>query len=125
MILTPLTPHLAQQSQQNAPLRCLAQAADQIEERVDQRSIKSAHPFTDIIDLHQRFISPADGPRSHFYPVSSTYARLCFQRFGARGILLGFDRLMKENGEMWLYQLIEIDGQWIKCDLPPTKQLHR
>ncbi len=102
-----------------APLKSLARPFELSDGELGLKKQHLPHPFTDLIDLHQSILSPADGPRSHFHPVSSTFARSCFKRFGARGVLLGFDRLMRENSEMWLYPLIEIDEGWIKCDLPP------
>lgn len=106
-------------SNQNAhPLKCLARDFCKSSDKIEPFF---PHPVTDLIDIHQRIISPTDGPRSHFLPVSSTYLRACYKRFGALGILLGFDRLMRENSEKWVYRCTEIDNHLIKCDLPPEK----
>ena len=72
-----------------------------------------------MIDVHQKILSPADGPRSHFVPVSSTYARGALKRFGWGGLLLAFDRLMRENEEEWVYPPGERDGMVVKSDPIP------
>lgn len=70
-----------------------------------------------IIRFHQNVISPVDGPRSHFRPTSSRYMQLAIQRYGfIRGYLMGCDRLLRENGEEWVYNKVEIDGKVYKYD---------
>lgn len=59
------------------------------------------------IAFHQQVISPADGPRSHYYPSSSEYMLRAIQRYGfIPGYLLGCDRLLRENREEWIYPTI-------------------
>ena len=70
-----------------------------------------------IIDFHQQVISPVDGPRSHFRPTSSQYMRLAIHRYGfLKGYLMGCDRLLRENGEEWVYRTVEINGNIYKYD---------
>lgn len=70
-----------------------------------------------IIDFHQKVISPVDGPRSHFRPTSSQYMRLAMRRYGfLKGLIMGCDRLLRENEEKWVYRTIEIDGLTYKYD---------
>lgn len=58
-----------------------------------------------MIRFFQNFISPIDGPRSSFYPTSSQYALEAIQKYGVlMGIAIGCDRLMRENGEFWVYE---------------------
>ncbi|MBA3721303.1 MAG: membrane protein insertion efficiency factor YidD [Parachlamydiaceae bacterium] len=57
------------------------------------------------IRFHQEVISPADGPRSHFIPSSSQYTLDAMRKYGFfRGYLLGCDRLMRENNDLWIYR---------------------
>lgn len=64
------------------------------------------------IRFHQKVLSPADGPRSHFIPSSSAYTYNAITQYGLwRGFLLGADRLMRENGEAWLYP--KVDHEYI------------
>lgn len=57
------------------------------------------------IQFHQEVISPADGPRSNFIPSSSQYTLDGIRKYGFfKGCLLGFDRLMRENDDPWVYQ---------------------
>jgi len=68
-------------------------------------------PFAEtMICFHQRVISPADGPRSHFYPSSSQYMLDAMRKYGFfKGFLLGCDRLMRENSDPWVYTYIQLD----------------
>ena len=53
-----------------------------------------------VIRFHQTFLSPISGPRSHFRPTSSRYMQLAMKRYGfVQGLLMGLDRLMRENNE--------------------------
>lgn len=71
-----------------------------------------------MIGFHQKVISPADGPRSHFKPSSSQYTLDAIRRYGfGYGFLLGCDRLMRENNDPWVYPTITTpDGQVTKWD---------
>ena len=73
-----------------------------------------------MIEFHQSVISPADGPRSHFRPSSSTYARNAIDKYGfAKGFLLGCDRLMRENNDPWFYPKITTEEGTYKFDPVP------
>ena len=71
-----------------------------------------------LIAFHQDIISPADGPRSHFRPSSSQYALESIRTYGLfEGFLMGCDRLMRENDELWVYRIGYLpDGSPIKLD---------
>ncbi len=61
------------------------------------------------IRFHQEVISPADGPRSHFFPSSSQYALESIRKYGLlQGVAMGCDRLMRENSDDWVYRIILI-----------------
>ncbi|MGE3953695.1 MAG: membrane protein insertion efficiency factor YidD [Parachlamydiales bacterium] len=71
------------------------------------------------IRFHQKVISPIDGPRSHFVPCSSQYTLLAMKKHGFwQGYLMGCSRLLRENGEMWVYETKEVDGYTYKVDKP-------
>ncbi len=73
-----------------------------------------------MIWFHQELISPADGPRSHFFPSSSQYALEAIRKHGVlKGIPMGCDRLMRENSEEWVYRQIWHQQQWMKYDPVP------
>lgn len=73
-----------------------------------------------LIRFHQLVISPADGPRSHFYPSSSTYALQAINKYGFfKGYILGCDRLMRENEQEWVYPLIQVGEAQLKYDPVP------
>lgn len=71
--------------------------------------------------FHQEIISPADGPRSHFFPSSSQYTLEAMRRYGFfRGFVLGCDRLMRENPDPWVYKTIFLpNGEEIKYNPVP------
>lgn len=59
-----------------------------------------------MIRFHQKVISPADGPRSHFYPCSSQYTLNAMRKYGFfLGFSMGCDRLMRENKDPWIYRI--------------------
>jgi uncharacterized protein len=61
-----------------------------------------------MIRFHQEIISPADGPRSHFIPSSSQYTLNAMKKYGFfKGVMLGCDRLMRENDDPWVYRKIQ------------------
>jgi len=70
-----------------------------------------------LIVFHQKVISPADGPRSHFKPSSSQYMLEAIRKHGFfQGYIMGCDRLMRENKETWVYRTTVINGQIWKTD---------
>ncbi len=74
-----------------------------------------------VILFHQQVISPADGPRSHFIPSSSTYALQAIRRYGFfTGFCMGCDRLLRENSDPWIYPHITTrDGDILKWNPVP------
>lgn len=72
---------------------------------------------TAMIRFFQNYISPIDGPRSHYFPSSSQYTLLAIQKYGPlKGIPLGCDRLMRENSQMWVYETITTEDGLRKLD---------
>jgi len=72
-------------------------------------------PFAEAgIWFHQEIVSPADGPRSHFYPSSSQYTLEAMRQHGFfKGFLMGCDRLMRENPEDWVYPTVDRGRQGV------------
>lgn len=71
-----------------------------------------------MINFHQNVISPADGPRSHYFPSSSQYTKEAMAKYGFfKGFIMGCDRLMRENPEDWVYPTtVRPDGSVMKYD---------
>ncbi len=67
--------------------------------------------FADLtypIEFFQERISPIDGVRSHYRPSSSQYTKEAIRRYGLPwGVIMGCDRLMRENSDEWLYPPID------------------
>jgi len=74
-----------------------------------------------MIAFHQNVISPADGPRSHFIPSSSQYTLDAMRKYGFfQGVMMGCDRLMRENKDPWVYRWTRNGaGTLIKYDPVP------
>lgn len=78
-----------------------------------------AQAMEKAIWFHQNIISPVDGPRSHFKPSSSSYMLQAIYKHGFfKGYLMGCDRLLRENGDPWVYRTALIDHQLWKVDSP-------
>lgn len=97
--------------------------ADLITSFDQEKKASSSHNllsyFADeAIVFHQKVISPADGPRSHFHPSSSQYTRDAMHKYGVmKGYFMGCDRLMRENSEEWIYPVKTMpDGTVLKYD---------
>ena len=72
-----------------------------------------------MIRVHQKFVSPWDGPRSHFRPSSSQYTLLAMRRYGFfKGFMMGCSRLERENKDPWVYRTVEMAGFTFKEDIP-------
>ncbi len=57
-----------------------------------------------LIQGYQCYISPSNGPRSSYVPSSSQYTLEAMRCYGFYwGWLYGCDRLMRENGDPWIY----------------------
>jgi putative component of membrane protein insertase Oxa1/YidC/SpoIIIJ protein YidD len=83
----------------------------------------SFSPCLYLIRFHQQVISEADGPRSHFLPSSSEYARQAIVYWGAAtGFVLGCDRLLRENNDPWVYRKTKIRCGYIKWNPVPRPQ---
>jgi uncharacterized protein len=93
-----------------------ALATPPLEEETKERGL--ATRIADlVIDFHQNVISPVDGPRSHFRPSSSQYMRQAIYNYGfIKGFIMGCDRLLRENGEDWIYKKVEENGEIYKLD---------
>jgi len=94
---------------------------DLIEKSETPSKTKSMNPLFHIakgaIALHQNFISPVQGERSHFKPSSSEYTRQAIHKHGFfKGFIMGCDRLMRENDENWVYETKVIDERIWKFD---------
>lgn len=91
--------------------------------RIPKPPTVSFSPCLYLICFHQQVISEADGPRSHFVPSSSEYMRQAILYWGApMGIVLGCDRLLRENNEQWLYRTKKLRSGYFKYDPVPRPQ---
>lgn len=76
------------------------------------------HICEKMVTFYQRVISPTNGPRSSYLPSSSQYTKEAIVKYGVfKGIALGCDRLLRENGETWHYLIATTDtGEERKLD---------
>ena len=74
-----------------------------------------------VILFHHHVLTHISGPRSHFRPTSSQYMLEAIRKYGfVQGYLMGCDRLLRENGDAWVYRTKLIKGNLYKWD-PPKK----
>ena len=74
-----------------------------------------------IIRFHQNVLTNIDGPRSHFFPSSSQYTLESIQKNGfLKGFIMGCDRLLRENSDPWIYNIVYFEGRLLKWD-PSSK----
>lgn len=97
--------------------------ADLKYELVQEQSPSKFSPFIwlaeQVIRFHQTVISPADGPRSHFKPSSSSFMLQAIRKHGfLKGYIMGCDRLLRENKDPWIYRTTIINNQIWKTDFP-------
>ncbi len=70
-----------------------------------------------MIRFFQNYISPIDGPRSSYVPTSSQYALQAIEKYGFfKGVVVGCDRLLRENGQHWVYEVKDFEGLERKVD---------
>lgn len=103
----------------------LAQVASSHPEKEEEAYSLGVRVAEKVISFHQNVISPVDGPRSSFRPSSSAYMKQAMQIHGFwRGFLMGCDRLMRENGDPWVYRTVQSEGHLFKYDpVPPRGSL--
>jgi uncharacterized protein len=89
-----------------------------VEERIELSPL--AKTMEQIILFHQNVISPIDGPRSHYKPSSSGYMLEAIRKYDCiKGYIMGCDRLLRENGDLWVYRTTVDDNKIWKFDPPP------
>ncbi|NGX28337.1 MAG: putative membrane protein insertion efficiency factor [Candidatus Anoxychlamydiales bacterium] len=95
-----------------------------IKKEVNKKATIAGKIANKVIGFHQKFISPASGPRSNFRPTSSKYMELAIKRYGfLKGFTMGCDRLLRENSDPWVYKKIVIDNVEYKFD-PAFEEKH-
>ena len=88
------------------------------------RIYDGTHPGFIFIRFHQQYSTHIDAPRSHFIPSSSEYMRQAMSFYGAGvGFLYGCERLLRENGEEWLYPQIRTSDGLVKSNPVPRPRL--
>jgi putative component of membrane protein insertase Oxa1/YidC/SpoIIIJ protein YidD len=102
--------------------------ADLAKPLCEKNSTSSANSMGEtLIRFHQKVLSQADGPRSHFYPSSSEYMRQAIRYHGfLNGFFMGCDRLIRENDEAWIYRTYRTrDRDILKYDPVPKFAMDR
>lgn len=72
-----------------------------------------------VILFHHHVVTHIDDARSHYRPSSSTYMLEAIRQYGfIKGYIMGCDRLLRENGDPWLYRTKVVDDKLFKWDPP-------
>lgn len=70
-----------------------------------------------LVIFYQNHISAVGGTLCHFRPSCSEYTKQAIQKQGfVKGVLAGFDRLMRDNKEGWIYDTVEECNRTYKKD---------
>lgn len=78
--------------------------------------IRDMDPFSWMIRLYQRHISPINGGRCPMYPSCSRFAAQAVNEEGAKGLLMTFDRLLRCGRDLAHYPLIFRGGRVLHHD---------
>lgn len=91
-------------------------------EKVEKCSTPLLGPMAEyVISVHQDVVSPADGPRSNYFPTSSQYMLDAIRKYGIfQGVPMGCDRLMRENEDVWVYTTF-VDSRRNRVKYDPVK----
>jgi len=73
-------------------------------------------PFSWMIRLYQRYISPINGGRCPMYPSCSRFADQAVNEEGAKGLLMTFDRLLRCGRDLAGYPLVFHGGRVLRHD---------
>ena len=73
-------------------------------------------PFSRMIRLYQRHISPINGGRCPMYPSCSRFAAQAVEEEGAKGLIMTFDRLLRCGRDLEGYPLIFHGGRVLRHD---------
>ena len=84
-----------------------------------QKLSPMAHVAEKTILFHHNVLTHISGPRSHFRPTSSQYMLEAIRQYGfMKGYIMGCDRLLRENGDPWVYRTALIKDNLYKWDPP-------
>ncbi len=80
-------------------------------------SSKSARIGVYAIDWYKQNIASLNILQCDFYPTCSQYTKQAMQKYGfLKGWMMGCDRLMRCNHDLWVYPEVKVDGQLKKYD---------
>ncbi len=71
--------------------------------------------------VYRNVVSPVNGSNCPMYPSCSRFSRQAIDELGPMvGLLATFDRLHRCGHDLHFYQLVLLDGRWLRYD-PPTQ----
>jgi putative membrane protein insertion efficiency factor len=85
-------------------------------QREELREQAAVDPFSWMIRLYQRYVSPLRGARCPMYPSCSCYAAEALREEGEEGLLLVFDRLLRCGRDLADYPLTFERGRILHLD---------
>lgn len=76
-----------------------------------QEALAAARGVAALVKGFQKYVSPVDGDRCGLYPSCSNYALQALDKHGLlMGLVMTFDRLLRESDELRLSRPILSDG---------------
>ena len=69
-------------------------------------------PFSALMTVYQRFVSPVSGKHCPMYPSCSSYAKQAVHDHGTLlGVMMAFDRLHRCGHDLSFYEIVYVDGR--------------
>lgn len=70
-----------------------------------------------LIDAYKEHVASLNFTQCGYYPTCSQYTKQSIEKYGLlKGWVMGCDRLMRCNHDLWVYQEVKVDGELKKFD---------
>lgn len=73
-------------------------------------------PFSFMIKLYKRYLSPVNSSRCPMYPSCSSFASQALRYHGEKGLVMAFDRLLRCGRDLEDYPLVLKSGRVLRYD---------
>lgn len=70
-----------------------------------------------LIDGYKEHVASLNFTQCGYFPTCSQYTKQSIEKYGLlKGCVMGCDRLMRCNHDLWVYQEVKVDGELKKYD---------
>ena len=103
ILFTPVIAESEQPKPINGPLILMISSSEQIP--FAEQGEEDLSPFSLMIKLYKRYLSPANSSRCPMYPSCSSFAAQALKYHGETGLVMAFDRLLRCGRDLEDYPL--------------------